>query len=530
MQFYYIYINHFIINNMNFDYPKTYEEIKTGRASFDNFIKKNWPEFYEHIKKEYNDSPSIQEMVYRFIHKIDIRPVCKICGKPVKFFNNSKGFGIYCCSKCAMSDEENVSRQRTTFNSRHTKEEILEKTRQTKLKKYGDPHYNNKEKCKQTCLKKYGVDNPMKSEEAKTKSRQTCLKKYGTEYYLNSEIFLINKEQYNEKVKKTCIARYGVESPMQLNEVKQKVNQTCMDRYGVKWNCMRHEAHNSRNMNSKPNEFFAELLTKNDIEFEREFIIGNLSYDFKVHDILIEINPAPTHNINWNPFSKTRVIDKNYHKLKSDTARVNGFRCIHVWEWDDLNKIILMLKSKQSIPARKCEVKEIISSVCDEFLNKYHIQNTCKGQTIRIGLFFDDELVEVMTFGKPRYNKNYEYELLRLCTLPRYMVMGGANKLFNFFIENYNPNKVISYCDYSKFNGGVYEKLGFKQNRTITPSCHWYNIRENKHITNNLLLQKGYDNLFGTNYGKTYSNTELMLENNWIQIYDSGQITYTYQK
>ena len=135
-----------------------------------------------------------------------------------------------------------------------------------------------------------------------------------------------------------------------------------------------------------------------------------------------------------------------------------------------------------------------------------------------------------MTFGKPRYNKSFEYELLRLCTNSKYKVVGGANKLFKFFIEKYNPINIISYCDYSKFTGEVYERLGFKKKNNITSSCHWYNIKENKHITNNLLLQKGYDKLFGTNYGKNTSNAELMLKNKWVQIYDSGQITFTYQK
>ena len=46
-----------------------------------------------------------------------------------------------------------------------------------------------------------------------------------------------------------------------------------------------------------------------------------------------------------------------------------------------------------------------------------------------------NELIEVMTFGKPRYNKKYEWELLRLCTKFGYIVSGGANKLIKYFIR-----------------------------------------------------------------------------------------------
>ena len=50
------------------------------------------------------------------------------------------------------------------------------------------------------------------------------------------------------------------------------------------------------------------------------------------------------------------------------------------------------------------------------------------------------------------------------------------------------------------------------------------------HITDNLLRQRGYDQLFGTSYGKGTSNRQLMLENNFIEIYDAGQSIYIYER
>lgn len=138
-----------------------------------------------------------------------------------------------------------------------------------------------------------------------------------------------------------------------------------------------------------------------------------------------------------------------------------------------------------------------------------------------------DKLIELMTFGKPRYNKNYEWELLRLCTHKDYKVVGGAERLFKYFIKTYKPNSIISYCDFSKFNGDVYNRLGFKQKGNIIPSKHW--SKNNKHITDNLLRQRGYDQLFKTNYGKGTSNEELMILNGWLPVYDCGQITYIWK-
>ena len=91
---------------------------------------------------------------------------------------------------------------------------------------------------------------------------------------------------------------------------------------------------------------------------------------------------------------------------------------------------------------------------------------------MRLGLYYDDKLVQVMTFGKPRYNRRYDYELLRLCTRAGYSVTGGAERLFNYFVKYYAPKSVISYCDNSKFNGDVYHKLGFKLKSRGRPSRH----------------------------------------------------------
>mgnify|MGYP007037140579 CR=1 FL=1 len=82
-----------------------------------------------------------------------------------------------------------------------------------------------------------------------------------------------------------------------------------------------------------------------------------------------------------------------------------------------------------------------------------------------------------MTFGKPRYNKNYEYELIRYCSSKN--IVGGAEKLFNYFIKTYNPKSIISYCDWSKFNGDVYLKLGFIY-KSYSIGKHWYNIKTKK--------------------------------------------------
>lgn len=507
---------------------------KTGRMSIENYLAKNYPDFLFFLKNKYLDSNSINEKLYRYYNNIDKIPTCPVCGNNTRFISYSKGYAAHCSYKCTQNDNT-VRKKLDTSNKEKYGENCYKlfniKGKQTKKEKYNDENYNNSEKAKQTFLERYGVDNPMKNEEFLEQSKKTCLEKYGSEYYISSKEFLKNKHEYIEKAKNTCLQKYGVESPIQSSDIKEKLNTTCLQKYGVLWNCMRKEAHNSRNYKSRPNEFFANILKENNIQFCREFNLNKYVYDFKVENTLIEINPSATHNINFNPFSKRKITDINYHKDKLLNAKNNGYNCIFVFDWDDPYKIIDILSvDKEKISARKCVVKEIRKKELELFLNLYHLQNSCKGNSVRLGLYYNDELIQVMSFGKPRYNKNYSYELIRLCTKSNIIVIGGAEKLFSYFIKTYNPETIISYCDISKFSGNIYLKLGFNKQQNSKPSCHWVNLKTKQIVNNNLLLKLGFDKLFNTNYGKNTSNTQLMLEHGFVQVYDCGQDVYIWKK
>ena len=462
-----------------------------------------------------------------------------------------------------------TSEQRSEINKNsHIKSKL------TKFEKYGDENYNNKEKIKRTNLIRYGVENTYRTDKAITRAKEATLQKYGTEYFFSNrkEFERVSMERYGvlhpmkcndvvekvsntkfinwgdshynnqEKFENTFLEKYGVKRPFDIQEFKDKSANTKLERYGDKNYNNREKALETvyerygsdfyekqvstlGNRISAINKEFAKFINTTDFEFP----IGKYSYDLKKGDTLIEINPTFTHNSYENKlFGRFGNLDKRYHLNKSELAREVGYNCIHIFDWDDWEKIRYLLQDKETLYARNLNIKGVSKEDTAEFLNKYHIQNTCKGQEVRIGLYKDDELIEIMTFGVPRYNKNYEWELLRLCTKAEYKVVGGAERLFKYFIETFNPNGIISYCDFSKFTGDVYTRLGFKQKGKPKPSKHWSKGEE--HITDNLLRQRGYDQLFGTKYGKGTSNDELMLENGWLPIYDCGQITFIWNK
>lgn len=243
-------------------------------------------------------------------------------------------------------------------------------------------------------------------------------------------------------------------------------------------------------------------------------------------DILIELNPTYTHNCIGTPSYPKKDI--NYHLNK--TLNALPLRTIHIWDWDDWDKILNLLSDKNIMYARNFKIFKIDDKYYNikSFLNENHIQGNCRNKEICLGLINDNKLFELMIFGKPRYNKNYEWELLRLCSIKDYAIVGGTERLFKYFVKNYNPKSIISYCDYSKFNGNIYDKLGFKLlNDRLKPSKHW--SKGTQHVTDNLLRQRGFDQLFKTNYGKGTNNEELMLEYGWLPIYDCGQYTFIWK-
>lgn len=422
------------------------------------------------------------------------------------------------------------------------KNEMTRKARQTSQERYGVDNYaktsESKQKAKETSIRKYGVDNPMQSSSVKQKLNETNITKYGVPWGLaNKDVIQKRIDTNNErwggcgwaskevrsKYEKTFYERYGSHHWNESEELKDKINKTCQQKHGVDWPCQYPEVKTMSN-NSKPNQYFASLLDAKNISYIREFGLGRKSYDFKVENTLIEIDPTATHNSTWGVFN-CPATPKTYHQDKTQLALSNGYRCIHVFDWDNAELIVNLLCDRERIYARKCTIRSVQKEQERKFLKDNHLQGYVKSD-VCIGLYTGSTLVAIMSFGRPRYNNNFQYELLRYCSIKN--IIGGAEKLFTHFICDYNPNSIISYCDLSKFTGSTYAKLGFKL-QSINIAAHWYNMYTHTHFTDNLVRQRGVDQLLGTNYGKGTSNEEILVSLKFVKIYDAGQATYVWK-
>ena len=163
-----------------------------------------------------------------------------------------------------------------------------------------------------------------------------------------------------------------------------------------------------------------------------------------------------------------------------------------------------------------------------------HIQGPTNNEIYRIGLYYSDVLVSAMSFGTSRFNKNYEYELLRFCNIPYTSIPGPASRLFKKFIKVYNPENIISYSDRRLFeSGNLYSTLGFSfaYNSQIN---YWYfknrysDYYHKLEHRSNYMKHKLKDKL--TNFDPNLTEFENMENNGYFRIYDCGNKVYTYKK
>lgn len=206
-----------------------------------------------------------------------------------------------------------------------------------------------------------------------------------------------------------------------------------------------------------------------------------------------------------------------------------GYQLIHIFEHEwDFNQELLKEKLKailgvyqEKVYARKCTVKEINTKTKNEFLNKYHIQGEDKSK-IKLGLFYKQELIAVMTFGKPRFNQQFNWELIRYATSKH--VIGGAGKLLAFFRKHY-IGSIITYADRRFSKGNMYEKLGFIFLKYSEPNYWW--VKDNEILSRYQTQKHNLKDILKDKFDSNKTEIENMLSAGYYQIYDCGNFVYS---
>ena len=468
----------------------------------------------------------------------------------------------------------------------------VEKCKKTKLEKYGDENYVNVEKCKKTKLEKYGDENFNN----RLKAKSTLVDRFGQPYSPNVVISL-KKNLKSGRIgfgSKSFISAmksiYGVENARQSGEILYKSIIARREKYlkylfkkienlyvpmfsesdyvgtknegiGIKYKfkCKKCESvfediiSNGKiprclscfpyPLDSGPQSevlsFIKSILNENVVVNHNDrSAIPPMELDIYIPEkkVAIEFN-----GIYWH--GELRGKDKNYHINKTKRCESVGIRLIHIFENEWIYKqeivkrrlchILKLNNDDDKIYARNCNIAIVKSVTANSFLNENHIQG-CDKSSIKIGLFYKNELVSIMTFGNKRVAlgnvykniKRDEYELFRFCSSKT--VIGAAGKLFSFFIKTYNPKHIITYADkrYSKTNDAFYEKIGFDFAGVTSPN-YWYFYKSNAlklyHRSN---FRKNVLKYKLTDYDENLSEWENMQRNGYDRIWDCGHLKY----
>jgi hypothetical protein len=439
-------------------------------------------------------------------------------------------------------------------------EEIKEKIKQTCLKKYGVEHFTQtdsfQEKMKQTCLKKYGVDNVLKNEEIKERIKQTCLKKYGKTTPLLNEEFRNNaKRKFLNKFYQNSIlnGKKFINVIPLFTENEYEGNISYQKKYPFQCKICNTvfedtivSSHIPRCLKCYPPlyksqfelyEYIQSLLKQNIVEKNIKNIIYPLELDIYIpsKQLAIEFN-----GLHWHTEIGGKKY-KNYHLNKTIKCKEKGIRLIHIFEdeWTDKKNIIknklkhILGCDTEKIYARKCIIKEIDSNISDNFLEEYHIQGK-DNSSIKLGAYYNDELVAVMTFGCLRLAlgnkpKNNEYEMYRFCVGNK-NVVGIGGKFFSYFIKTYKPEKIISYADKRwSDNNSFYNKIGMKLISESSPN-YWYIYKNNLNRIHRFNFRKNNLSTKLEKFDPNLTEWENMQLNEYDRIWDCGNIKYEWLK
>jgi hypothetical protein len=246
------------------------------------------------------------------------------------------------------------------------------------------------------------------------------------------------------------------------------------------------------------------------------------------YNIAIEFNGIYYHGEKFGKY-------KNYHLDKTKLCNKIGVDLIHIFdiEWNDKRDIVKSLllnrlnNTKRVIYARKCKIKQLSSTESNNFLMKNHLQGIAKS-SVKYGLYYENELVSVMTFSKSRYSKKYNYEIVRMANKLNTSVVGGFQKLFKVFNTEIlkDTESVVSYSDIRFFTGSIYEKLKFSFLHKSSPN---YFYRKSHNLYSRLQFQKHKLKLKLKTFDDKLTEWQNMKINGYDRIWDCGNNTFIFQ-
>ena len=534
-----------------------FEKYSSSRISLNNMYTEHKILIYSWFLNKYeidlDNYPDINKpniIKYIMLNNIDLKCVC---GK-IKRWNRNK-FLTTCGDKnCTHQTRCDTNIKKYGGNTPMSSQTVIGKIKDSWTKVDRE---ELKEKKRKTCIEKYGGTSPISSTEVQDKMKQTLTDKYGVDNYskvsnfkeivsskisqtkLNNDIKLFRTSTQNiknlnkEYFEKTFIDNDGYLKLYDAMNYYNYQTDTSIYKFMIQNNIKYKKRFNTSHLEKQVLEF----LLQNDIKCQTQVRhLQNISeIDILSNNLAIEFDGLFWHSYtNHSKQLKSFFINRHVEKTDNFEKLSNEYQMLHIFEnewlddtkrdiWKSMISNILKLNSER-VFARKCIVKEISTTEANTFILKNHMQGI-RNTNIKLGLYYNNELVSVMTLGKPLDNNSeYEYELIRFCNKKYTNVIGGASKLLKYFEKTYKPKSLLSYANRRWSKGNLYHKLGFELQNISKPNK--FVVKGNK-LFNRIGFQKYKLKDKLDKYDKNLSADDNIINNNYGLIWDCGNYVFT---
>jgi hypothetical protein len=189
--------------------------------------------------------------------------------------------------------------------------------------------------------------------------------------------------------------------------------------------------------------------------------------------------------------------------------------------WKSLIRSKLGLHER--IAARKTRFQAIGADVASAFLAVNHLQGAPPTPRWSFGLFLEEELVAVITFG---HHEKTALNLTRMAFRLNTTVVGGARKLFGHAKALLPALPIVTFSDNLYSDGSIYPVLGFTLDTELAPSYQWF--FKNKLSNKRLFRHKRLPVVLGDAYCPELTEHQNMYAAGARCLYDAGYQRWVY--
>jgi hypothetical protein len=512
----------------------------------------------------FNGYSSLQEKISALRGNLFSPALCH-CGKVLKLNSNGK-FQKNCSSKCAGSSpltserrtRTNIEKYGTQFSAGSP--EVQDKIKRTMVNRYGVTSslsdLRTKEKIQRTNLEKYGNVNPAKADLIRHRISESLTNRPTNE-----------KIKTRLKTKDTNIQRYGVDHPSKVEGARKQSSSNTLKRFEessldiflknlyddqkitpsekiekwggfdipLKWDhekCGKSFVAIPRSTRSIQCPF---CRSKSKVQQDIEQILSDASISFIVEDRK-QIHPyeidvyIPDYNIGievngifWH-HDQTKQLPL---LQKSEMAAKKNIQVLHFWDFEIQNSpeivkniILSKLGKLPKVGARKLEVVQVDKDQADIFFKKYHLQGSAQHQ-FAIGLKNGEDLVQVLSFSKSRFNGADKLEIIRFASAPM-SIQGGLSKILKALKTRYT-GPLITFADRRISDGGGYLKVGFALVSETKPNFFYW--KGNTKLTRYKVMKNNLKNILD-NFDESLSADILLKREGYFRCFDCGNLKF----